>query len=39
MSRPFFDRVSDYRNDPFFPTHPVLAFILALRDVIFGEPR
>lgn len=38
MPRPFFDRVSDYRNDPFFPTCLPLALFFALRDAIFGEP-
>lgn len=36
MCRPFLDRVSDYHNDPYFPTNPVLAVLFALRDVLTG---
>lgn len=34
MRRTFFDRVNDYRFDPFFPTVLPLAVFFALRDII-----
>lgn len=37
MSRPFFDRVSDYVNDPYYPTNPVLAVFFVLRDILKGD--
>ncbi len=37
MERTFGDRVRDYRFDPYFPTNPVFAVLLALRDVVIGE--
>lgn len=34
MPRTFFDRVADYRFDPFFPTSLLLAVFFSLRDMI-----
>lgn len=37
MPRTFFDRVADYRFDPFFPTALPLAVFFALRDIILNK--
>jgi len=37
MRYTIFDRIRDYRNDPYFPTPVALAVVYALRDWVLGR--